>query len=738
MLEHRTAQAAAKSRFSGTVRSAWVAGLLMLLLPGMAAAVCLSGETMSVAHGGTAQLNLDHCGLFGIGAVLTPPTNGTASTSNLGAALATYTHFGGANVATSDFFSVEDENGFAIPISVTIAAPTSTIAIAPSTLPAMVAGTAFSQALSGSGGTAPYTYSISSGSLPVGLSLTSAGVISGTPTQRGPFVFTVGVSDSLGDTGSRGYNVSVAGGTLSLSPNPPANAVLNLAYSASFTASGGVAPYTMIWEPDFAKPLPPGLSFSGTTLSGTPTAIGTYTFGIRVTDSSTGPGAWRRVFDVTMTVSAPPTITVAPTTLPGATAGIAYSQTIAGGGGTAPYIYAVTAGTLPAGLALSTSTGVLSGTPTAGGSFNFTIRATDNNGFSGSRAYTFSVAAPTIVLAPTTLPPATVGAAYGQTVTASGGTAPYSYAITAGALPAGLTLASNGTLSGTATAGGSFNFTVTATDSSTGTGPYTGSRAYAFSVNAPIVGLAPATLPTATIATAYSQTITALGGTAPHSFAVTAGALPAGLMLASNGTLSGTATASGTFNFTVTATDSSTGTGPYIGSRAYAFTVAAPTVALAPATLPSATIATAYSQVVTASGGTAPYSYAVTAGALPAGLTLASDGTLSGTATAGGTFNFTVTATDSSGGSGPFTGSNAYALSVDAPTVTLAPATLPGGTLDVAYSQTVTASGGTAPYTYAVTAGALPAGLTLAASGTLSGTPTAVGPNSFTITATDS
>ena len=132
-------------------------------------------------------------------------------------------------------------------------------------------------------------------------------------------------------------------------------------------------------------------------------------------------------------------------------------------------------------------------------------------------------------------------------------------------------------LSGTPTAHGNFNFTVTATDSSGGAGPYSGSRALTLTVNAPTIALSPASLPDASIGASYSQTVTAAGGTGAYSYAVTAGALPAGLALSPAGVLSGTATAGGTFNFTITATDSSTGAGPYGGSRAYTVTVGAPT-----------------------------------------------------------------------------------------------------------------------------------------------------------------
>ena len=637
-------------------------------------------------------------------------------------------------ITSTDASTAGSGGPYAVSSSYTLSVQAATVTVSPPTLPGGTVGASYSQTTTASGGTAPYSYAITSGVLPAGLTLSSNGTVSGTPTAGGTFTFTVEAADSSTGTGapyrgSRTYSLTIAAPTVTVAPATLPDANTNVAYSQVLTASGGTAPYTYAVV---AGMLPAGLTLSSAgTLAGTATTAGNYTITVRATDSSTGSGPYAGTRTYTLAVTSP-AIAVSPASLAGAAVGAAYSQMVTASGGNGGYTFAVTAGALPAGITLSTS-GALSGTPTAGGSFTFTITAADGNGNTGARGYTLTVAAPTIAVAPATLPAGASGVAYNQTLTASGGTAPYSYAVTAGALPAGITLASNGTLSGTPTASGSFTFTATATDSSTGADPYGGSRSYTLSIDAPTIAVSPAALANATVGAAYSQAITASGGSGSYSFAVTAGALPAGLVLATNGTLSGTPTAGGSFTFTVTATD---GTGN-TGARGYTLTVAAPAIAVAPATLPAGSSGVAYSQTLTASGGTAPYSYAVTAGALPAGITLASNGTLSGTPTASGSFTFTATATDGSTGSGPYAGSRSYTLTIGAPTLALSPAALANATAGAAYGQAITASGGTAPYSYAVTAGALPAGITLSTSGTLAGTPTASGSFTFSVTATD-
>lgn len=137
-----------------------------------------------------------------------------------------------------------------------------------------------------------------------------------------------------------------------------------------------------------------------------------------------------------------PAVNIQTTTLPDALTGSPYSQTLVATGGLAPYTWSRTAGTLPTGLTLSTG-GVLSGTPTAAATYNFTVQAADSQGTpsTDTQALTVIVTSPVTPVAPeivtTTLPDGQVGALYDETLVAQSGTPPYTWDITAGALPGG-------------------------------------------------------------------------------------------------------------------------------------------------------------------------------------------------------------------------------------------------------------------------------------------------------------
>ncbi|MDZ4863350.1 MAG: putative Ig domain-containing protein, partial [Gemmatimonadota bacterium] len=176
----------------------------------------------------------------------------------------------------------------------------------------------------------------------------------------------------------------------------------------------------------------------------------------------------------------PPPVSITTAALPGGQVTIAYGPaTLAATGGTGSFTWSVTGGALPAGLSLS-SGGVLNGTPTASGSFNVTVRATSGTVFAEQALALNILPPPVTIMTGSPLPPATIGVLYSQTLQATGGTGSFAWSVTAGALPAGLTLSSGGVLSGGATAVGTASFTAQAVS-----GPVNASKAFSLTVGYP-------------------------------------------------------------------------------------------------------------------------------------------------------------------------------------------------------------------------------------------------------------
>jgi len=254
-----------------------------------------------------------------------------------------------------------------------------------------------------------------------------------------------------------------------------------------------------------------------------------------------------------------------------------------------------------------------------------------------------------------------------------------------------------------------------------------------------IITLAPDSLPTMAQGTPFTQRIVASGGSAPYSFEVTAGTLPDGIVLSNEGVLSGTPSGAGSFTFTITATDAS-GCSGEVTYTVVVNPLACGTVLVGPSSLPDPVAGESYQQSLTATGGAAPYAFALTSGALPAGLVLAPDGVITGVPTETGSFTVTITATDAEGCSG----SRTYVFVVNAgscPTIVLAPDVLPALVANTPFDATLTASGGSGPYTFAVVSGSLPSGLALSSSGAntaeIAGTPLVAQSFEFTISAQD-
>ena len=581
-----------------------------------------------------------------------------------------------------------------------------TISILPATIPAGTAGSAYSQSFTANNGVGTVTFS-QNGKLPAGISFTGA-ALSGTPTQTGSFPISITAHDANNCSTTRNYTLVINCQTITVNPATISAATAGAAYSQAFTQTGGIGTTAF----SLTGTLPSGLTFSAGMLSGTPTQTGSFPITVAATDANGCSGSR----NYTLIVNCQ-SITVNPATISSGTANSAYSQGFTQNGGIGTVNFSLT-GALPSGLTFAGA--MLSGMPTQTGSFPITVTATDTNGCSGSRSYTLVINCQGFTINPASLPAGAIGMGYNQTLTQTGGVGGVTYNLT-GTLPNGITFV-GATFSGTPTQPGSFPVTVTATDSNS----CTSSRNYTLVINCQAITVNPTTIATGTVGAVYSQSFTQTGGIGTTTLSLL-GTLPTGLTFAA-GSLSGTPTQTGSFPITVTATDSNGCT----GSRNYTLVINCQNITVNPTTIPAGTAGTAYSQGFTQLGGIGTTTFSLT-GKLPAGLNFAG-GSLSGTPTQTGSFPITITATDSNS----CTGGRNYTLVINCPSVTVNPATLPNGFVGISYgTQTLTATGGIGSYTFSISAGNLPPGITLTGA-TLSGTPTAGGTFNFTIQAADS
>jgi uncharacterized protein (TIGR03437 family) len=593
-----------------------------------------------------------------------------------------------------------------------------TLLLSSAALPSAVINNAYSTQISASGGQPPYTFTVLAGSPAPGLSLSTAGVLSGTPTASGSYQFTVRVQDSIGATTQGLITVTVNTSSLTLNSTALPSGQVNVAYSGTLTASGGTAPYSYTVV---GGALPQGLTLGANGLvSGTPTVAGTFQVTFRVQDAQGNVAQ----SSISISINAFG-LRITTLSMPSARQGQPYSASILADGGATPYTFIITGGQLPPGLNLNFN-GLVSGTPTQLGNSNFTVRVIDSAGASDQVNLAISVNGNNISLTNTSLPPGQLNAAYSQTLVAAGGTAPYTYNVTAGALPAGISVSSSGQITGTPTASGSFPVTIAVTDSTSAVASFN----LVFVIAANPLAITTNSLGAATVGVAYSQILSATGGTAPYTFTISGGALPNGLTLLANGTLSGTPSLNGSFSFTVRVTDSLGA----VATATYNLSVGATSVlTIVTSTMPDAQLNVPYSVALNVVGGVSPYQFSIIGGGLPPGLSLTSTGLISGTATVGGAYNFLVRVVDGFGAATQ----QSLTITVNTSGIAITTLAIPNGQLGQFFTTQFAASGGQQPYTWTLLSGSLPSGVSLQTNGILSGLPTTGGGFQVTIRVMD-
>ncbi|QMW00795.1 putative Ig domain-containing protein [Spirosoma foliorum] len=694
--------------------------------------------------------------------------------------------------------TVRAPNGCTTVATQVIMGNTATISVSnPSTTTANQ-GTFFSQTFLASGGLTPRSFDLASGSLPDGLSLSTTGVLSGTPTQGGSFTITVRATDANGCSGiGASYVMTVADNTPIITDFAAVNTSMCVGSPFTFTATisnvTGTYNYTLT---------------NGINLPSIGTKSGA-AFSLNLTPSGSGNQSYTLVIrDNGQSASAIANITVSPFPIPSLTNNGPVSctmttVTLTASGGTS---YTFTMG------------GVVVGTPGSSNTLNVTtaggyaVRVANATGCASTTTTTVGSIVATVTVDNPTTANGVKNAAFSQDFSAQGGTSPRRFSVASGSLPTGLNLSTTGVLSGTPTQSGSFPITVRATDINGCSGV---GASYVLTIvnNTPIIDNFAAVSNVVCSGSPFTFTATVSNVTGTYSYTLTNGinTPTSGTKTSATFSQSLTSVGSGSQSFTLVISDNSqsafvttdvivnslptpslTNNGPIsctlpavtltaLGGNSYTFTTSGgivvgipgtantvdvttsgtytvrvanatgcvsttttnvtgtiPTITVTNPATKSGTANVAFSQNFTASGGTAPRSFSMVSGRLPDGLSLASTGNLSGIPTEGGSFTIAVGATDANGCSGV---GAAYILAITDNTPTIADFAAVNSSVCVGSTVTFTATVGnvSGSYTYTLTngSGTPSTGTKSGAAFSLNETTAGAGIQSFTLTVRD-
>ena len=556
-------------------------------------------------------------------------------------------------------------------------------------------------------GTKPIDFAIVDGSLPDGLSMNSStGAITGTPTKGGAFEFTIEASNRVNSV-RQSYTITVTvdeGSTPEITTSAFDAATLKVEYTADLEATGSG---DITWSVSSGK-LPTGLKISDAQITGTPTAKGTYTFTLKAANSY---GSDTKEFSIIVTEV--PVIST--TKLTNGTVGKSYTAKLAVKNSIAVE-WALTEGTLPAGLEFDTDTGKITGTPEeCCTNLELTFTATNDVG-SNSKTLKLTIKGvkPTIKSVAKNFSAGVVGQEYSGQLSYTG-TTPITLTVTN--LPEGLTMSSTGEITGTPTKSGTFNTTFKAVNA-------TGSVTKKIKIEVyDLPEIYDTALKDATYGKSYSATFKLAKGAKKVTWTLADGSneLPKGLKISKAGKLSGTPKVYGTFTFKLNASTT-------VGDAQKEFTLVINPVApkITTSSVKAGKVNANYSVKLKATG-TAPLTWALASGVIPNGITLdASTGALTGSPTEAGTFNFTVSLTNDAG-----TALKSYKMTIK-PLKPVFSVNFADATVGQPYSMTLVADVGS-PVTWSMTK---VAGLTIDSNtGVISGTPTKAGTFKVTVKA---
>ena len=545
--------------------------------------------------------------------------------------------------------------------------PSAQLVIPTQSTPQGLVGSGYSYRLQATGGSPPYTWTTQLLGI-AGLNLATDGTISGTPALPGTYIPNFTVKDSANKAVTAPIEIDIIS-PLTFKGGALMDQNVGFATWLYVQANGGLQPYT--YSLAAGSSMPPGLTFQNSggvgLIQGAPTTQGAYSFTIQVTDSFSPPMHVSQMF----TMNVLNNLGLPQTTLPDAVINKPYQGQIQPIGGTPPYHFVLgQLSATPPGLKLDSNTGIISGTPTATTYDVMLVLITD----SASPPATINplitlTVQPPLSIQTTRLPDSARGLNYGGTINITGGRAPYSAQVVSGALPGGLSLGPSPyswfNLSGVPNTAGVFNFTVQVADSYSP--PNTAQQTYQVRISDPMSMSGPSTV-SLLYNQPYTTTFPIVGGFPPYTW--TMNPVPPGFTFdTTTGTLSGTPISGASYGtYILTAHDSSN---PPLQANYLVFQMyVSNQLKILTSSLPNVAAGRPLWLGLQTSGGASPFTWSLSSGSLPSGLTFdTTAGVLHGTVATPGSYPFTVSVSDGNPGALHQTTSQAFTLVVKDPTL---------------------------------------------------------------------